>query len=102
MKFMKLLLSLMLISAISFALMFAILGGFSETQYTDTVEIEVQLGDTLWTIAEKYMPEMDVREAVHELKLLNPTIHENYLAADSKITIPLNTNFDTDSMQALN
>ncbi len=102
MKFIKLLLTFILISAISFTLMFTVLGGFNTTDYNDTAEIEIQLGDTFWSIAKQHMPEMDVREAVHQLKILNPDIDENHISADEKITIPVSSNMETVNMQAFN
>lgn len=60
--------------------------GSSEPSYRT---IEVCYGDTLWTIARDYMPkDMDVREAVYELRELNDMTATDQLTAGQTIRIP--------------
>ena len=45
--------------------------GLTEQQY---LQIQVEPGDTLWAIAEEYMPDsMDRRESVHLISQVNDT-----------------------------
>ena len=53
-----------------FNLIFAISTAQSETIY-DPIYISVESGDTLWSIAETYMPDTDTREAVYMISELN-------------------------------
>ena len=58
----------------------------SEQQY---IEIQVKSGDTLWTIADEYMPDdMDVREAVYVICETND-IDANTLYAGQTLNIPV-------------
>jgi hypothetical protein len=58
----------------------------SEQQY---IEIEVESGDTLWTIADEYMPDdMDIREAVYVICETND-IDANTLYAGQTLSIPV-------------
>ena len=62
------------ISIILFTLIFNFLFEISTAQ-SETVERYVQVGvfsgDTLWSIASEYMPDMDTREAVYILAEIN-------------------------------
>ena len=43
--------------------------GLTKQEY---IEVSINSGDTLWTIAEQYMPsDMDIRKAVHIIKNVN-------------------------------
>ena len=58
----------------------------SEQQY---IEIEVEFGDTLWTIADEYMPDdMDIREAVYMICETND-VDANTLYAGQTLNIPV-------------
>ena len=58
----------------------------SEQQY---IEIEVESGDTLWTIADEYMPDdMDIREAVYMICETND-VDANTLYAGQTLNIPV-------------
>ena len=58
----------------------------SEQQY---IEIEVDSGDTLWTIADEYMPDdMDIREAVYMICETND-VDANTLYAGQTLNIPV-------------
>lgn len=53
------------------------------------MDIQVQSGDTLWSIAETYMPaDMDLRHAVYKLCLIND-IENNYIYAGQIIQVPV-------------
>ena len=53
-----------------------------ERYYTD---IEIQSGDTLWSIAKTYNKNsgMEIREYIHELKQMNQMISDDIAAGDS-------------------
>lgn len=58
----------------------------SEQQY---IEIQVESGDTLWTIADEYMPDdMDIREAVYLICDTND-IDAEHLYAGQTLSIPV-------------
>ena len=58
----------------------------SEQQY---IEIQVESGDTLWTIADEYMPDdMDIREAVYMICETND-VDANTLYAGQTLSIPV-------------
>ena len=58
----------------------------SEQQY---IEIEVESGDTLWTIADEYMPDdMDIREAVYMICETND-VDAYTLYAGQTLNIPV-------------
>lgn len=58
----------------------------SEQQY---IEIQVESGDTLWTIADEYMPDdMDIREAVYMICETND-VDANTLYAGQTLNIPV-------------
>ena len=53
--------------------------------------IEICAGDTLWSIADAYMPDdMDTREAVYELRELNDLDPGYAIQAGDRIQVPLN------------
>ena len=58
----------------------------SEQQY---IEIQVESGDTLWTIADEYMPDdMDIREAVYVICETN-NVDANTLYVGQTLSIPV-------------
>ena len=58
----------------------------SEQQY---IEIQVESGDTLWTIADEYMPDdIDIREAVYMICETND-VDANTLYAGQTLSIPV-------------
>ena len=61
------------------------------TAQSETVEqfikVGVMSGDTLWSIAETYMPDMDTREAVYIIKQVNG-LDTNIITAGSVLEIP--------------
>lgn len=58
-------------TATSAVLGFSNANGMAEKQY---VEVQVKAGDTLWSIADEYMPnDMDRRESVHIISQTNNT-----------------------------
>ena len=62
--------------------------GSSMTTYKT---IEICGGDTLWTIADEYMPsDMDTREAIYELRSLNGMDADDQLIAGQKLIVPEN------------
>lgn len=57
--------------------------------YNEYAQVEIQSGDTLWSIAEKYMPKsLDTREAVYKLCQIN-NIDANTLYVGSIIQVPI-------------
>ncbi|MCR5481689.1 MAG: LysM peptidoglycan-binding domain-containing protein [Clostridia bacterium] len=59
--------------------------GLTRCSYTT---VQVQTGDTLWSIAETYMPDdMDVREAVYKLGQIN-SVSADTLQAGMELKIP--------------
>lgn len=58
--------------------------GLTKTEY---IEVSVDSGDTLWTIAEQYMPsDMDIRKAVYIIKNVNDI--DNQLQPGQTVLIP--------------
>ena len=58
----------------------------SEQQY---IEIQVESGDTLWTIADEYMPDdMDLRDAVYMICDAND-MNANELYAGQTLNVPV-------------
>lgn len=51
------------------------------------IELEVSYGDTLWSIADKYMDDDDIRESVYKLSKVN-NIKASDLKAGMTIIIP--------------
>lgn len=71
----------------NFILGFSIANSSTIPEY---IELEVSSGDTLWSIAEKYMPsDVDIRKSVYELGKLNQ-ISADDLNAGMTILIPVN------------
>jgi hypothetical protein len=60
--------------------------GFSEMHYT---RVTVNAGDSLWSIAEKYCENSDIRKFIYEIKKIN-NMKSGDLYADSTILIPEN------------
>ena len=62
------------ITIILFTLIFNFIFGISTVQSETEqryIQVGVFTGDTLWSIAEEYMPDMDTREAVYILTKIN-------------------------------
>ena len=58
--------------------------GLTKQEY---IEVSINSGDTLWTIAEQYMPsDMDIRKAVHIIKKVNEI--DSQLQPGQTILIP--------------
>ena len=57
----------------------------TETEY---IKVGVMSGDSLWSIAETYMPDMDTREAVYIIKQVNG-LDSNIIPAGSTLEIPV-------------
>ena len=58
--------------------------GLTKQEY---IEVSINSGDTLWTIAEQYMPsDMDIRKAVHIIKNVNDI--DSQLQPGQTILIP--------------
>lgn len=58
--------------------------GLTKQEY---IEVSINSGDTLWTIAEQYMPsDMDIRKAVHIIKNVNEI--DSQLQPGQTILIP--------------
>lgn len=58
--------------------------GLTKSEY---IEVSVDSGDTLWTIAEQYMPsDMDIRKAVYIIKDVNDI--DNQLQPGQTVLIP--------------
>ncbi len=73
-------------TAFNFALGFNTAVSLTKTEYTD---VQILSGDTLWTVAETYMPgEMDTREAVYQLCKIND-ISAAELYAGMTIQVPI-------------
>ena len=51
------------------------------------IKVGVMSGDTLWSIAETYMPDMDTREAVYIIKQVNG-LDSNIISAGAVLEIP--------------
>ena len=51
--------------------------------------IEICAGDTLWVIADEYMPDnMDPRDAINELRVINGMAQTDQLVAGQKLLVP--------------
>ncbi len=75
-----------LTTAVNFALGFNTAASLTRTDYMD---VQIVSGDTLWSIAENYMPQdMDTREAVYKLCKVN-NISASELYAGMTIQIPI-------------
>lgn len=53
-----------------------------------TTTVTIGPGDTLWHIARDRYPDMDPREAVYKIRLLNPGLDPGGLQIGQKIVIP--------------
>ena len=77
---------IILTTAVNFALGFNTAASLTRTDYMD---VQIVSGDTLWSIAENYMPrDMDTREAVYKLCKVND-ISAADLYAGMTIQIPI-------------
>ena len=66
-----------------------LLTGCSKLISTEYMDVEVKSGDTLWNIAQDYMPDdMDTRKAVFKLCSLND-ISADQLYAGMTIQVPI-------------
>lgn len=75
-----------LTTAVNFALGFNTAASLTRTDYMD---VQIVSGDTLWSIAENYMPQdMDTREAVYKLCRVND-ISAADLYAGMTIQVPI-------------
>ncbi len=75
-----------LTTAVNFALGFNTAASLTRTDYMD---VQIVSGDTLWSIAENYMPQdMDTREAVYKLCKVND-ISAADLYAGMTIQVPI-------------
>ena len=75
-----------LTTAVNFALGFNTAASLTRTDYMD---VRIVSGDTLWSIAENYMPQdMDTREAVYKLCRVND-ISAADLYAGMTIQVPI-------------
>ncbi len=54
-----------------------------------TVEISIDSGDTLWGVAETFMPEMDRRKAVNIIKEIND-LQSSVIKPGETIKVPIN------------
>ncbi|MBQ5441639.1 MAG: LysM peptidoglycan-binding domain-containing protein [Clostridiales bacterium] len=75
---------------ILFTMMFNLIFALS-TAHSESVEqfttIGVSSGDSLWSIAETYMPDTDTREAVYIIKKIND-LDNDYIYAGMMLDIP--------------
>ena len=69
-----------------FNFMFKLSTAQSETE-VQYIKVGVMSGDTLWSIAQEYMPDMDTREAVYIIKKVNG-LDSNIITAGSVLDIP--------------
>ena len=77
---------IILTTAVNFALGFNTAASLTRTDYMD---VRIVSGDTLWSIAENYMPQdMDTREAVYKLCRVND-ISAADLYAGMTIQVPI-------------
>lgn len=59
------------------------------------MELEIATGDTLWSIAKRYLPpDRDIRDYILEIKAIN-NLEEANLIAGQYITIPLYSEHNT-------
>lgn len=52
------------------------------------IQVQVTYGDTLWSIADEYMPDMDPREAVHVIADAND-INDSTVYVGQELNIPI-------------
>lgn len=53
-----------------------------------SITVTIAPGDTLWHIARARYPDVDPRDAVHAIRLLNPTIDPGRLQVGQKVIMP--------------
>ncbi len=77
------------ISLIAFVLIYtnSVLG-YKQTQYQSVV---VKYGDTLWSIAERYGGNCDIREYIYNLKEIN-NLESSIISENTPILIPIDNN----------
>ncbi len=78
------------ISIILFTLIFNLIFALSTAQsesVTEHIKVSVSSGDSLWSIAQEYMPDTDTREAVYMIKKING-IESNVLTIGSVLEVP--------------
>ena len=77
---------LMTITAANAVLGFSDADGLTEQEY---IQVQVKSGDTLWSIADEYMPEdMDRRKSVHIISSAND-VHASQLYPGQILNIPV-------------
>ena len=62
--------------------------GLTRTEYRT---VEICAGDTLWNIASEYMPDTEVRKAVHSICVINDTSAEQ-IKPGQVIKVPVTVN----------
>ncbi|PYG87540.1 LysM domain-containing protein [Ruminiclostridium sufflavum DSM 19573] len=78
---------LFFLSFVSFIMIYAnAVSGYKESNYRS---IAVNTGDTLWSIAEKYGKDYDIREYIHSLKKIN-NLESSIIQKNTAILIPSN------------
>jgi len=76
---------LFVISIITFTLIYTVsVSGYKEPQYQS---IFIQSGDTLWSIAERYGNNGNIREYIHNVKKIN-NLDSSVLYENTAILIP--------------
>lgn len=71
-------------AVISAAFGFSNAKGMAEQEY---IQIEVKPGDTLWSLASDYMPNMEIRKSIHIISEINDT-SASELCAGQMLKIP--------------
>lgn len=79
----------MIVTVITFNVIFGAIHATGMSDTPQTIEVTVYTGDTIWSLAEKFMPEIDRREAVKIIEDLNDLESPMINAGDS-IKIPIN------------
>ncbi|MDN4495522.1 cell division suppressor protein YneA [Ureibacillus aquaedulcis] len=73
---------------------FLVMGAFlliTDNGKTTYEQIEIQHGDTLWTLAEQYRGKMTTQEWIEQVKAENALSGEHIVAGHA-ITVPVNSN----------
>jgi len=79
--------SLFIISVFIFTMVYtAVVSGFKEPEYKTII---VKSGDTLWSIAERYAGDGNIREYIHNVKQIN-NMDSGILYENTSIIIPEN------------